>query len=162
MSTGLAIFLSSLIFALFALILFYGITRWWDWRRIVRSAFGYFLNVPSSFGTTVTLEGDQESVYRRVQETLHHLVEKCSWKMDSIHGEQVVLSTPCSFTTGFGEIVTIQIEGNSIGINSRCNYIWQLFDWGKNRANVNLVERELKFGETTLLKDTSSKNGTPA
>src|SRR6516165_12668544 len=155
MSTGLAIFLSSLIFALFALILFYGITRWWDWRRIVRSAFGYFLNVPSSFGTTVTLEGDQESVYRRVQETLHRLVEKCSWKMDSIHGEQVVLSTPSSFTTPFGEIVTIQIEGNSIEINSRC----KIFDGGKNRANVNLVKRELKFGGITLLKDTSSKDG---
>jgi hypothetical protein len=50
MSTGLAIFLSSLIFALFALILFYGITRWWDWRRIVGSAFDYLvrqvLNLP--------------------------------------------------------------------------------------------------------------------
>jgi hypothetical protein len=113
-------------------------SRWWS--------------ATASFGTIVTLEGDQESVNRRVAETLRRLVEKCSWRIDSVHGQQVVLSAPFSFRS-YGETVTIQIDGNSVRIYSRCTFILQIFDWGKNRANVNLVERELEFSETTLLRD---------
>ena len=77
------------------------------------------------------------------------LVEKCSWRIDSVGGQQVILSTPFNFRS-YGEAVTIQIDGNSIRIYSRCTFILQWFDWGKNRANVNLVARELEVGETNL------------
>jgi hypothetical protein len=113
-------------------------SRWWS--------------ATSSFGTIVTLEGDQESVNRRVAETLRRLVEKCSWRIDSVGGQQVILSTPFNFRS-YGETVNIQIDGNSIRIYSRCTFILQWFDWDKNRANVNLVARELEVGETTLLRE---------
>jgi hypothetical protein len=102
--------------------------RWWS--------------ATSSFGTIVTYEADQENVNRKVADTVCRLIEKYFWRIYSTSKQQVLLSTPFSFRS-YGEIVTIQIDGNSVRISSRCRFVMQIYDWGKNRSNVNLVEREL-------------------
>lgn len=54
--------------------------------------------------------------------------------------------------TGFtwwtwGELITIEHSGTQVVITSRCSPNVQLFDWGKNQGNVNMLSHFIALNE---------------
>ena len=62
---------------------------------------------------------------------------------ENAHGEIVAL-TKCNMRSWGEEVVISFLPDNSISVTSTCAFPLQLFDWGKNKANVRSLITEIE------------------
>lgn len=90
-------------------------------------AFGF----PASFKSTVTATASRAELHDAVVQALAAL----GWKYQ-ITGPDTCEAKVSVTMMSWGEIFTIDLSGeNSLTVTSSCDRI-QIFDWGKNRRNV--------------------------
>jgi hypothetical protein len=108
-------------------------------------AFGF----PASYTNTVDLTGSRQDA----REAVRAVLDLLGWPYVEQHADRFVATVPMSGSS-WGETVTITLESPAVArVNSACRFL-QLFDWGKNKRNVDVfIERfslrEVRYAKTS-------------
>jgi rhomboid protease GluP len=96
-------------------------------------AFGF----PASYSASVELSGDRPNA----RETVRSIFDLLGWRYTENHADHFTATVPMSGSS-WGEKVTVTLEPPGVlKIHSVCNFP-QIFDWGKNKRNVDsFIER---------------------
>ncbi len=94
-------------------------------------AFGF----PSAlYSTEVELGVDRKATREAIRATLLSI----GWLFENPHPDIYVAKIPLSGLS-WGETLTIRfLENGTLEVESRCSRFLQLFDWGKNKKNVEI------------------------
>ncbi|WP_414660186.1 hypothetical protein [Horticoccus sp. 23ND18S-11] len=71
--------------------------------------------------------------WRQLDETDHHFVyrARASWR-------------------SWGELVTVKVHASVVSVESRCSWVTQVFDWGKNSLNCAAFARTFASRDSAL------------
>ncbi len=90
-------------------------------------AFGF----PASYTATIDLNESRQNA----RETVRSIFELLGWKYTEHHADHFTAKVPVSGAS-WGETLTVTLEPPRIlKVHSACSFL-QIFDWGKNKRNV--------------------------
>jgi hypothetical protein len=86
----------------------------------------------AAYVAVVDLDSDRDSIREAVVQTFRSI----GWEYEVFHPNKFVARIPINGSS-WGEKLTVRItDDGQIEVESRCSPFPQLFDWGKNRKNV--------------------------
>jgi len=90
-----------------------------------------------AFGWTASceLELDLLEGRRPARDAVTYALDLLGWRYDVIDPDHYRARIPMN-ASSWGEEFTVSLEPGSIFIRSVCRYPLQIFDWGKNKRNV--------------------------
>lgn len=110
-------------------------------------AFGF----PASYSDSVELSGDRPEA----REAIRSIFVLLGWPYSEADPDRFVARTGIS-ASSFGETVTVTLEPPGIAkIESRCRF-FALFDWGKNKRNVDAFIQRFSIRELRYAKSAGS------
>lgn len=108
-------------------------------------AFGF----PASYTASVKLSGDRKNA----RETVRSIFDLLGWQYTEHHADHFTAIVPVSHSS-WGEKVTVTLEPpGMLKVHSICRFP-QIFDWGKNKRNIDsfidrFSLRELRYAKTS-------------
>ena len=110
------------------------------------------IGLPAGFSAQIDTDIPRDAAILAAE----YAFELLGWKLISADGAKLIAKVPGSVSS-WGE--RIQVEISSLGrldISSRCVSPLQLFDWGKNRRNVELfteiLERKAALADRSMVE----------
>jgi hypothetical protein len=95
--------------------------------------------VPPSFARCVETICDEPRLHQCLAEAAHLLVTERGWRAQAPAGNSWLLIVPGSFSS-WGEVLSLQVKGHSVLIESKCRFVLQITGWQKTRWNVEMAQ----------------------